>query len=275
MNNNFDTTVESLFKGMDSFISTKTVVGDAVTIGDTIILPLVDVSFGVGAGAFSGEKKQNAGADSLSRRESGVAEIKRNQKENKRAAVNERQSLRFYGIVGTGEELGKEFNGGKAEVEGIVRHRKAGFPEGKRVGGREKNDGGATDGNNAVQPGAQKRTQEVIAFSEGIVVPLFRVGKEVKKEVDGHKYTGHEPDIEVGQERERKRNRKEEKAPVFDEGFQAEGDQREQDKIVDPHGIVLHDDGKSREGVHHREEERGTLSGNTVFMKIVSEREAA
>lgn len=61
MNNNFDTTVESLFKGMDSFISTKTVVGDAVTIGDTIILPLVDVSFGVAAGAFAGEKKQNAG----------------------------------------------------------------------------------------------------------------------------------------------------------------------------------------------------------------------
>lgn len=61
MNNNFDTTVQSLFKGMDSFISTKTVVGDAVTIGDTIILPLVDVSFGVGAGAFAGDKKQNAG----------------------------------------------------------------------------------------------------------------------------------------------------------------------------------------------------------------------
>lgn len=59
--NNFDTTVQSLFKGMDSFISTKTVVGDAITIGDTIILPLVDVSFGVGAGAFAGDKKQNAG----------------------------------------------------------------------------------------------------------------------------------------------------------------------------------------------------------------------
>ena len=61
MNNNFDTTIQSLFKGMDSFITTKTVVGDAVTIGDTIILPLVDVSFGVGAGAFAGDKKQNAG----------------------------------------------------------------------------------------------------------------------------------------------------------------------------------------------------------------------
>ncbi len=60
-NNTFEKTVESLFKGMDSFITTKTVVGDAIHIGDTIILPLVDVSFGVGAGAFSGEKKNNGG----------------------------------------------------------------------------------------------------------------------------------------------------------------------------------------------------------------------
>ena len=57
--NSFNNTVESLFKGMDSFITTKTVVGDAITVGDTIILPLVDVSFGVAAGAFSQEKKNN------------------------------------------------------------------------------------------------------------------------------------------------------------------------------------------------------------------------
>lgn len=63
MGNQFNETVESLFRGMDSFISAKTVVGDAVRVDDkTIILPLVDVSFGVGAGAFSdNEKKQNAG----------------------------------------------------------------------------------------------------------------------------------------------------------------------------------------------------------------------
>ena len=57
--NSFNNTVESLFKGMDSFITTKTVVGDAIHIGDTIILPLVDVSFGVAAGAFSQEEKNN------------------------------------------------------------------------------------------------------------------------------------------------------------------------------------------------------------------------
>ena len=59
--NSFSSTVTALFKGMDSFLTTKTVVGDAVHIGDTIILPLVDVTFGVGAGALSGEKKDNGG----------------------------------------------------------------------------------------------------------------------------------------------------------------------------------------------------------------------
>lgn len=60
-NNNFSTSVDSLFKGMDSFLTTKTVVGDAIHIGDTIILPLVDVQFGVGAGAFSNDSKNNSG----------------------------------------------------------------------------------------------------------------------------------------------------------------------------------------------------------------------
>ena len=59
--NDFNETVASLFKGMDSFLSAKTVVGEAVHVNDTIILPLVDVSFGVGAGAFAGDKKNNAG----------------------------------------------------------------------------------------------------------------------------------------------------------------------------------------------------------------------
>lgn len=59
-NNSFSATTESLFRGMENFLTTKTVVGDAVKFDDgTIILPLVDVSFGVAAGAFEGEKKNN------------------------------------------------------------------------------------------------------------------------------------------------------------------------------------------------------------------------
>ncbi len=61
MANDFNQTVGSLFQGMDKFLSTKTVVGEPTMVGDTIILPLVDVSFGVGAGAFAKEGKNNAG----------------------------------------------------------------------------------------------------------------------------------------------------------------------------------------------------------------------
>ena len=59
--NDFQSTVSALFKGMDSFITTKTVVGEAIHIDDTIILPLVDVSFGVAAGAFAENAKNNGG----------------------------------------------------------------------------------------------------------------------------------------------------------------------------------------------------------------------
>lgn len=55
--NQFQGVIEALLKGMDTVLSTKTVVGEATTIGDTIILPLVDVSFGVGAGAGSNSQK--------------------------------------------------------------------------------------------------------------------------------------------------------------------------------------------------------------------------
>ena len=43
--NNFAGVIESLMKGMNAVIGTKTVVGDATQIGDTIILPLVGVLY--------------------------------------------------------------------------------------------------------------------------------------------------------------------------------------------------------------------------------------
>ena len=55
--NNFKNTVGTLLQGIDSVISSKTVVGDAIHIDDTIIVPLVDVSFAIGAGSFQGDKK--------------------------------------------------------------------------------------------------------------------------------------------------------------------------------------------------------------------------
>lgn len=60
--NNFNGVIDSLMKGMNTVLATKTVVGEATKLGnDTIILPLVDVSFGVGAGANSADKKNGSG----------------------------------------------------------------------------------------------------------------------------------------------------------------------------------------------------------------------
>ena len=59
--NQFTSVVDSLMGSMNAVLSTKTVVGEATTIGDTIIVPLVDVSFGVGAGATGRDKKNGSG----------------------------------------------------------------------------------------------------------------------------------------------------------------------------------------------------------------------
>lgn len=64
--NNFNSTVESLFKGMDTFLTTKTVVGEAVKFEDgTIVLPLVEVSFGVGAGANANVSAKNSAGGAM------------------------------------------------------------------------------------------------------------------------------------------------------------------------------------------------------------------
>ncbi|MDE6357555.1 MAG: sporulation protein, partial [Eubacteriales bacterium] len=55
--------LDTLFNKMEGFISSKTVIGEPINIGDVIIVPLVDVSVGVGAGSYAKKEdsKENAG----------------------------------------------------------------------------------------------------------------------------------------------------------------------------------------------------------------------
>ena len=62
--NSFNGVVNSMMKGMETFLSSKPVVGEPAQVGDTTIIPLVDVTFGIGAGASSQEKK-NGGAGGM------------------------------------------------------------------------------------------------------------------------------------------------------------------------------------------------------------------
>ena len=58
---NFSESTVNLLKNVDSVLSTKTVVGSPTKIEDTVIVPLVDVSFGIGAGSGGAGKDRRAG----------------------------------------------------------------------------------------------------------------------------------------------------------------------------------------------------------------------
>lgn len=50
--------LKELLSEMEGFVSTKTVVGEAIHMDDIIILPLVDVSLGAGAGRARQREKR-------------------------------------------------------------------------------------------------------------------------------------------------------------------------------------------------------------------------
>lgn len=76
----FNSVVDSLMSGMNTIMGAKTVVGEATKVGDTIIVPLVDVSFGVGAGASNADKKDSgAGGFAAKMSPSAVLVIKNGQ----------------------------------------------------------------------------------------------------------------------------------------------------------------------------------------------------
>ncbi len=64
--NQFASTIDALFKGVDTFVTSKTVVGEPVKVDEnTMIIPLIDVSCGMAAGSFNKDPKHD-GAGGLS-----------------------------------------------------------------------------------------------------------------------------------------------------------------------------------------------------------------
>ena len=122
MNNNFSEVVSSLLSGVDNFLSTKTVVGQATQIGDTIFLPLVDVTFGVGAGAAAGEQK-NSGFGGITGKmsPSAVLVIKNGQTK----LVNVRNQDAVTNIIDMIPDLVDKFTAPKEDTDDMVSDEKA------------------------------------------------------------------------------------------------------------------------------------------------------
>ena len=60
-NNHFFDNAEAIFKGMNTFLTTKTVVGEPIVVGESTIIPLVDVSCGMATGIFEESSKSKGG----------------------------------------------------------------------------------------------------------------------------------------------------------------------------------------------------------------------
>ena len=54
-----------LFSKVEEFVSTKTVVGEPVVVGDVILVPLVDVSFGMATGITAQDKGREGGGGGI------------------------------------------------------------------------------------------------------------------------------------------------------------------------------------------------------------------
>lgn len=55
----FNENLENMFSKLDNFVSSKTVVGEPIEMNGITIVPLVDVSFGMGAGSSDSRVEKN------------------------------------------------------------------------------------------------------------------------------------------------------------------------------------------------------------------------
>ena len=61
-NNNTKELIQELFQGMDGFVQSKTVVGEPIKLGDTVLIPLMELSCGMASGAFVKENNKKGTA---------------------------------------------------------------------------------------------------------------------------------------------------------------------------------------------------------------------
>ncbi len=63
INSNIKESKDAVFKELEQFLKTETVVGEPINIGDITIVPLITVNFGYGRGeALAGDKKSGEGS---------------------------------------------------------------------------------------------------------------------------------------------------------------------------------------------------------------------
>lgn len=113
--NQFTATIDTLFKGLDQFVTTKTVVGEPVQVNDTVIVPLIDVTCGMAAGAFAegGKQKQRGGGGMSAKMSPSAVLVIQN---GVTKLVNVKNQDAITKVVDMAPDLINRFLGGKPPV---------------------------------------------------------------------------------------------------------------------------------------------------------------
>ncbi len=71
----FNDNLQTMFNKLDNFVSSKTVVGEPIELNGVTVVPLVDVSFGMGAGSSDAKDKgsKSSGAGGIGAKMSPTA----------------------------------------------------------------------------------------------------------------------------------------------------------------------------------------------------------
>lgn len=124
--NTFNNVLTSLMDGAQGILTSKTVVGEPVVVGDTIIIPLTDVSIGVGAGSNSAEHKDSGmGGFSAKMTPSAVLVIKNDITK----VVNVRDQTTLTHIMDMIPEVIDKIRAGKNDMISNEDAVRAAFPE--------------------------------------------------------------------------------------------------------------------------------------------------
>lgn len=123
--------MDSMLGNMEHLVGSKTVIGEPTVVGDATIIPLVDVSFGVAAGASQRDCKKNGGMGGMNAKLSPSA-ILLIQGGHARL-INVKETGSIAKIVDMVPDLIEKIKSKKAVDVDDDEAKEAAFPEGKDV----------------------------------------------------------------------------------------------------------------------------------------------
>ena len=209
----------------------------------------------------------HAEAEFLSQRDAAVHEEQRQAEERQHTAVDLRHTLHIDGVVAVDAELREELKRLELCLEGIIRLCEVEFAELQRVVDRQDHERRQTYDRDGRDDHAEKDLQNLF----DIHLHLVRDKEGIEGEVDRREDAEHEADVEVCHTHQRERTDVIELSAVIDKILDAERDQRQENKTVQPHRVDRLDDAVGAHAEHRAEEHGGQRRDVPRLAQIVAE----